>query len=43
MNKWVPTFPEIVREALIVAAGAAIAALVVRSLPEDVRAWFKIS
>lgn len=37
---WLPTAPEVVREALIVVAGAAVAAVVVGYLPEF-KAWLK--
>lgn len=40
MNKALPTVPEIVREAVIVIAGAALAAAVVSMLP-GFKAWMK--
>ncbi len=39
----IPTMPEVMREALIVAAGALIAALVIRSLPPETRRLFSIT
>lgn len=39
----IPTGPEVLREALIVAAGALIAALVIRSLPPETRRLFSIT
>lgn len=36
----VPKAPEIIREALIVLAGAMIAAAIVRGLPVEMRRWF---
>lgn len=38
--KAIPTAPEVIREALIVIAGAALAALVMSQLP-GVKAWIK--
>lgn len=38
--RWIPSFPEVTREALIVIGGALIAAAVVGQLPE-LRAWIK--
>ncbi|WP_153469089.1 hypothetical protein [Rhodocyclus gracilis] len=43
MNKIIPTMPEVLREAIIVAAGALIAALVVRSLPQKYRDMFSLT
>lgn len=40
--KWIPTLPEVVREALIVCAGALLAAAVVRSLPPSLRDKFTL-
>lgn len=40
---FIPTMPEIVREAIIVAAGALLAAAVVRSLPPNIRAAFSLT
>lgn len=37
---WVPSAPEVVREALIVVAGAVLAALIVGYAPE-LKAWIK--
>lgn len=34
--KWMPTLPEIGREAVIVVAGALVAAVVIRAMPQ---AW----
>lgn len=36
----IPTAPEVVREALVLLAGAAIATLIVRGLPDSVRQHF---
>lgn len=38
--KVIPTAPEVIREALIVIAGAALAAMVMSQLP-GVKAWIK--
>lgn len=38
--KIIPTAPEVLREAIIVLAGAAVAALVIGNLP-SVRAWMR--
>lgn len=38
--KIIPTMPEILREAIIVAAGALVAAVVIKSLPPHVRELF---
>lgn len=41
MPKWMPTGPEILREAVIVMAGALLATIIVRNvLPQDVRGYF---
>lgn len=40
VSPMVPKAPEIVREALIVLAGAFIAAAIVRGLPIEYRRWF---
>lgn len=40
MKKWLPSAPEVVREAVIVIAGAAIAAAIVGQVPR-LRAWIK--
>jgi hypothetical protein len=40
--KWIPTLPEVGREALIVLAGAAIAALVVSQLPPAWKNYFAL-
>lgn len=39
---WLPSMPEIVREAIIVAAGALLAAAVVRMLPADKQSLFML-
>lgn len=39
----IPTMPEIVREAIIVAAGALLAAAVVRMLPDQYRQLFNLT
>lgn len=36
----IPKAPDVLREAVIVLAGALIASLIVRGLPPDVRRWF---
>lgn len=41
--KAIPGGSEILREALIVVAGAAIAALLLKMAPKDVQDWFRIS
>lgn len=41
--KILPTMPEILREAIIVAAGALVAALVIKALPPHVRELFTFS
>jgi len=41
--KIIPTAPEVIREAIIVAAGALLAALVVRSMPEEWRNYFSLT
>lgn len=40
---WIPTAPEILREAIIVAAGALLAAAVVRALPAEWRQLFSLT
>lgn len=40
MPKILPTLPEVAREAIIVMAGAFVAAIIVRGLPSDLRRWF---
>lgn len=43
MPKWMPTAPEVLREAVIVMAGAALAALVVNAvLPAEWRRYFAL-
>lgn len=43
MPKWFPTAPEVLREAVIVLAGAALAALVVNAvLPSEYRKYFAL-
>lgn len=39
----IPTAPEVLREAVIVMAGALLAVIVVRMLPGSLRQWFDIS
>jgi len=41
--KIIPTMPEVLREAIIVAAGALLAAMVVRSLPAKYRDLFNLT
>jgi len=41
--KIIPTMPEVMREAIIVAAGALLAAMVVRSLPAKYRDLFSLT
>jgi len=36
----VPKAPDVLREAVIVLAGAFIAAVIVRGMPADLRKWF---
>lgn len=43
MPKWMPTAPEILREAVIVIAGALLATLVVKSLPQEYRGMFNFT
>lgn len=44
MPKWMPTGPEVLREAVIVMAGALLATLLVRNvLPEEFRQYFNLS
>jgi len=38
--KVIPSLPEVAREAIIVMAGAFVAALIVRGLPVEMRRWF---
>lgn len=40
--KWMPTLPEIAREAVIVMAGALLAAVIVRQLPARAQTWFSL-
>lgn len=40
MKAIIPRAPEVLREALIVMAGAFIAAAIVRGLPVELRRWF---
>lgn len=40
MSRWLPTVPEVTREAIIVVGGALLAALIVSQLP-GVKAWIK--
>ena len=40
--KWLPSMPEIAREAVIVMAGALLAAVIVRQLPAKAQAWFSL-
>lgn len=43
MPKWVPTMPEVAREAVIVMAGAALAALVVNFvMPPEWKRYFSL-
>ena len=41
--KWLPTMPEVVREALIVAVGALLAAAVVQTLPPKWKQKFTLT
>lgn len=44
MPKWVPTAPEVLREAVIVMAGALLATLIVRNvLPDQYRQYFNFT
>lgn len=40
MPKFLPSVPEVAREAVIVLAGAFIAAVIVRGMPLELRRWF---
>lgn len=40
MNGIIPKAPEVLREAVIVLAGAFIAAAIVRGMPVELRRWF---
>ncbi len=40
MPKWLPTGPEVIRETLIVLAGALVATLIVKALPAENRTLF---
>ena len=37
---FLPSVPEVAREAIIVMAGAFVAAVIVRGLPAELRRWF---
>lgn len=43
MPKWIPTAPEVLREAIIVVAGALLATIVVKSLPDQYRGMFNFT
>lgn len=43
MPNWMPKPQEILREAIIVAAGALVATLIVRQLPDNVRGLFSFT
>lgn len=43
MPKWIPTAPEVLREAVIVLAGALLATALVKSLPTEYRDWFNFT
>lgn len=40
---WLPTGPEVLREAIILLAGAVLATLVVKSLPDQYRGLFSFT
>lgn len=40
MPKWFPTAPEVIRETLVVLAGALVATLIVKSLPKQNQGLF---
>lgn len=40
---FIPTAPEVLREAVIVMAGALLAVVIVRQLPKAWQSWFDIS
>lgn len=40
---FIPTAPEVLREAVIVMAGALLAVLIVRQMPATWQSWFNIS
>lgn len=42
LASFVPTVPEIGREAIIVLAGALIAVIIVKQLPSEWQAWFTL-
>lgn len=43
MPKWMPGGPEILREAIVLLAGAILATLVVKSLPDQYRDLFSFT
>lgn len=44
MPKWIPSLPEVGREAIVVMAGALLATLIVRNvLPEQYRQYFNFT
>lgn len=44
MPKWFPTAPEVLREAVIVMAGALLATIIVRNvLPPEARQYFNLT
>lgn len=43
MPKWIPTAPEVLREAVIVLAGALLATALVKSLPAAYRGLFNFT
>lgn len=40
MPKWIPTGPEVIREAVILLAGALVATAIVKSLPQQYAGLF---
>lgn len=43
LKKVIPTAPEVLREAIIVLAGAVLAVVVVKALPAQWQQWFNLS
>lgn len=40
LNQIIPKAPDVLREAVIVMAGAFLAAVIVRGMPPELRRWF---
>lgn len=43
LPEFIPSAPEILREAIIVMAGALLAVVIVRQMPPAYQSWFNIS